>query len=312
MTVVRGLLAVLSVVANMDAAGAECRMTMVSRLAVTPLDGLPTVQAALNQHPATLYFDTGSYTSVLTMQAAHRVGLTVMRGEEFNSLHVNVSGLGGGRSALGVTAREVALGNLHARDYNFIAAPDIVAPPADGLLSIDLISQFDIDLDFPDREIRLFQPVGDCSAPAAFLARPLYVVPLLANGQDRRPRVNVTVGGRQIVALIDTGASRSGMFRRAAQHIGIDAASGPMPGRSQVSGIGPRLVSVRQTRQSLDIGDLTFENMPIDIIDDHGDDDVQLLLGRDLQAKVHLWISYSSHSLIMQFPALPSKGLSAP
>jgi len=31
-----------------------------------------------------------------------------------------------------------------------------------------------------------------------------------------------------------------------------------------------------------------------------------MLLGADFQARVHLWISYSSRTLIMQYPALPS------
>jgi hypothetical protein len=34
---------------------------------------------------------------------------------------------------------------------------------------------------------------------------------------------------------------------------------------------------------------------------------VDVLLGEDFISRVHLWISYSSHTLIMQYPPKPSK-----
>ena len=71
------------------------------------------------------------------------------------------------------------------------------------------------------------------------------------------------------------------------------------------------------------IGDLTFHNMKIDVLDqaDTGVDRHRtgslfavdtfsgghdMTLGADFMSKVHLWISHSSHQLVMQYPPKPS------
>jgi hypothetical protein len=185
----------------------------------------------------------------------------------------------------------------------------VVRPPADGLLSIDLISQFDVDLDFPENRIALYHPNGDCLAPAAFLAGPLSSVPLRPYGTDRRPRVNVSVEGQTLVAMIDTGATNTAIFRHAAERLGIDSKILETAPHQMVTGVGPRgVVAVTQVFKPLTIGDLTFEKLPVAILYEHaGGDEVDMLLGADFQRMVHLWISYSSGTLIMQFPPLASK-----
>ncbi len=285
-----------------------CTMDLVAQLPLTPLGNHQTITAQLNHQPAHLIFDTGSFTSILTLEATKRLGIPNMRSEEKESMHTILYGIGGARPGIGVTAHSVELGGLHAKDYNFIAA-DVVPPPADGLLSIDLLSNFDIDVDLPEQQIRLFRPTGDCSAPAAFLTSPLYVVPLLPNGEDRRPRIKVTIGDTELTALVDTGAYHSAIYRRAAASLGLtDQALAPDTPLT-LTGIGPRPVSaVRHVLTNLTVGDLTFANMPIDVLQEPGgDDDVQILLGADFQRKVHVWVSYSSHNLILQYPPLPSK-----
>ncbi len=286
-------------------------MALASTLPLTTLNAAVMVQAALNGKPARLVFDTGAYTSILTLAASDRLGLHLLTGEEFDSVRGIVSGIGGGRAAIAVVAHTVELGGLHAKDFNFMAA-DVVRPPADGLLSADLISQFDIDLDFPEHQIRLFRPLGDCSAPAAFLASPLYQVGLLPIGEDRRPRVRVTIAGQSLVALIDTGAAHTAIFRHAAEKLGLrynELAEGK---RTTVQGVGPNTIrGVVHMLEPVAIGDLEVDHLPVDVLDARGDDEVEMLLGADFQRAVHVWISYSSHTLIMQYPPLASKHVDA-
>ena len=291
--------------------GSGCTMAHVSRLALQPSHGHVLVEAELNGGRAILVFDTGAATSLLTEAAVARLGLPHMQGEEIRNTLGAVSGIGGARTARFVTAHTVNIGGLHARDYNFTAA-DLPLRWADGLLSVDLVSQFDIDLDFPEAQINLYRPTGDCSAPAAFLAGPLYSAPLQPFGEDRRPRVPVLINGQQIVALVDTGAPQSLLFRSAAARLNLqrpDRAQKPSLGEG---GIGPaRVASTRQVVSELSIGDLTFENMPVWVLDDAGQNGVEMLLGADFQSRVHLWVSYSSHTLIMQYPPKPSKKTAA-
>ena len=300
--------AFLGLLSAMPSHASGCSMALVSKLPLQPYGSQFLVRATMNGKPAQLMFDTGSYTSILTVAAANRLGLHLMTSEEFRSSQTLVSGIGGGRSALGVTAHTIELGGLHARDYNFLEA-DFLQPPVDGLLSIDLISQFDIDLDLPEHQVMLYKPAGDCSAPAAFLASPLYTVPLLPTGEDRRPRIPVQIGERTLVALVDTGASGSAIFRRAAASLGVRIADLSGAPHGTTGGVGSRRVtSVEHVFASMSVGDLAFENVRMRVLDEStGSDGVDMLLGADFQQKVHVWISYSSHSLIMQFPPLASK-----
>jgi predicted aspartyl protease len=285
-------------------------MAIAARLPVEGRPGREIVQAKLNGKPARLLFDTGSWTSVITLAASDRLGLRLVTDGDFQS-HANsfqLRGVGGARSAIGVTARTVELGALHAKNFNFIAA-DFSIGGTDGLLSSDLISQFDVDLDFPEHQIQLFEPVGDCTTPAAFLEGPLYPVKLYEPGENRSPRVVVQIGGKDVIAEIDTGAPTSVLYRRAAERLGIkwkDLAAGPM---IQEGGFGPRTVAgARYALDSIAIGDLEFGHVPVEVLDEHGDtDQVEMLLGADFQSKVHLWISYSSKTLIIQYPPKATK-----
>jgi hypothetical protein len=50
------------------------------------------------------------------------------------------------------------------------------------------------------------------------------------------------------------------------------------------------------------IGDLTISNMPILVLDQRHANDADMLLGYDFVTRVHVWISRSSDSVIMQYP----------
>jgi hypothetical protein len=56
----------------------------------------------------------------------------------------------------------------------------------------------------------------------------------------------------------------------------------------------------------LDVGDLTFNHFPVEIIDAFTPQKFDMVLGTDFMTKVHVWISYSSRTLILQYPPLPS------
>lgn len=308
------LLAILCAIAPL-CAHADCRMSPVSRLPFTPAHGHLLVSVDFNEKPAEMIFDTGAFSTLITPDAAARLQLAHMRGELTGGPIANggmiatMGGVGGGRSAMAVTARTIDVGGLKARNFNLFAA-DIGTSFADGLLSIDLISKYDVDLDFPENQIILYYPIGNCSAPSAFLEGPLYAAPLLPFGTDRRPRIKLSIGGQDVIALVDTGATHSVIFRRAAARLGLDLQSLADTDRHvRVGGIGAKtLDAITHVFPSVTIGDLSIENMHVDIVNDRSmGDDVEILLGNNFQRAVHLWISYSSGTLIMQAPPRPSK-----
>ncbi len=288
-------------------------MQLVSHLPLSPLHGDMVVPISIDDKPTQLIFDTGAATTILSLKAVQRLGLPHLRADEAGGALVtegvltSVGGIGGERTATAVTARKVDIGGLKSRNFNFLAA-NLDFPPADGLLSVDIISKYDVDLDFPENQVILYYPRGDCSAPAAFLNGPLYSVPLRPEGQDRRPRLNITVNGQNVVAMIDTGANFSAIFRHTAERVGVHMEDASARQHGSGRGIGPQTVaSVRMKLDTVDVGDLEFTNMPVEVLDDRRGDEVEMLLGEEFQRRVHLWISYSSHTLIMQYPPTASK-----
>jgi len=262
------------------------------------------VDAAINDRPAHMVFDTGAFTSTLTPAAVDRLGLIVERtgvGE--------IYGVGGTRTANIVKAHTLQLGGLKTREFRFVSA-DIgfsrMPVPIDGLLSTDLLSKLDVDLDFPEHQAILYLPIGDCHSAAAALQPPLYQVPLIYRA-DRRPVVTVTVNGHAFEALIDTGAPGNLIYQRSARRMGITADILATDRQIAAGGVGPqRVAAAIHVFPAVTVGDLIVRNMPASVLYEPARDEIDMVLGSDFQRRVHLWISNSSHALIMQYPPRPS------
>jgi clan AA aspartic protease (TIGR02281 family) len=118
----------------------------------------------------------------------------------------------------------------------------------------------------------------------------------------------VKVGNQTLTAMIDTGSSGVLLNAATAQRIGIAPAAGS---RSvTIGGVGENKVEAgRAVLPTLDIGDLEFKNVHA-LIAEIGmtalDRPIDMLLGLSFLAKVHAWISYSSQTLVIQFPPAPS------
>jgi clan AA aspartic protease (TIGR02281 family) len=293
--------------------GAPCTLALNSQLDLQPETDL--VPVLINRQPAWLRLDTGSFTTILTAQATRRLRVHVDpdKSEHFRGAIEDpwgVLGIGGLRNADEVMAQSLELGALHGRNFHLLSA-DIDLGPADGLLSIDFLADYDIDLDSAGRQVRLYRAAGACSRPKVFLQPPLYVVPLLPMDTDKRPRLNVSIEGHDFIAMIDTGASHTAIFRHAGERLGVSVAN-PSDRHMVMRGIGPEHVAAaRHVFASVKIGDLTIRNMPIAVLDDAHGDDVDVVLGTDFERRLHVWISNSSGQLVLQYPpqASPAVGM---
>lgn len=302
------LLAVLAAVALCASAAAlraaPCTLALNSQLDLQPETDL--IPVLINQQPASLKLDTGSFTTILTAQATRRlrVHADLDKSEHFRGVTDDpwgLRGIGGMRNAQEVMAHSLDLGALHGRNFHLLSA-DIDLGPADGLLSIDFLADYDIDLDAAGRQVRLYRATGACGRPKVFLQPPLYVVPLLPSDADRRPRVMVSIEGHDFTAIIDTGAPDTAIFRHAGEKLGVSVEN-TSDRHVTVRGIGPdQVAAVTHVFASVTIGDLTIRHMPIDVLDDALGDDVDVVLGRDFQRRLHVWISNSSGQLVLQYP----------
>jgi hypothetical protein len=126
------------------------------------------------------------------------------------------------------------------------------------LLSTDFLQDYDIDLDWPGQEIRLYQASGSCERPKVLLQPPLYTVALIRD-DDKRPRIQVEIEGHSVIALIDAGAGTTSIYRRAALSSGLTETNLSADAAATTYGIGPKPVTVvHHVFGALTIGDVTL------------------------------------------------------
>jgi predicted aspartyl protease len=259
----------------------------------------------VNGKDSLVQFDTGSEDNLITEEAAHRLGMAV-----------NVSGYNyaegvGGTQMTGVArSRDVRLGDAHGERLEFTTFPGRVQwQSGDGLLGMSFLHDFDMDLDFWGGRVGLYKAISGCDTPQAALAQPLYAVDLIDDPNSASPEVFVSINGTRLRARIDTGAEQTAIFRLGARRAGL--ITGQVQGMFEAGGIGPRAVKADlRISAPVVIGDLTVNNMPVAVTDQRslgpsgqrGTADTDMLLGYDFVTRVHLWISHSSRTVIMQYP----------
>jgi hypothetical protein len=276
-----------------------CQMAHVSDLPLSYKD-LLTTTAFLNDQPTTVMLDTGAGVTLITKTAADRLKL---------SLHSTggwVGGVGGRQELYYFSAKTFRIGQLTGTDL-LLGASKVGLDPhgtfIDGILGSDFLSNYDVDLDLPEQKIRLFKVVAGCTTPAANLDQPLYSAALVKpdDETDKRPHVMVVIGGIKLIAVVDSGAQRSSIFRNSARRLGLRLADLTTDGHSKAIGLGP------EARD--EVGEITLSNLPVSIIDQRSDDDTDMLLGLDFLTRVHVWLSFHSHTMLMQYPPMASPKL---
>jgi hypothetical protein len=173
---------------------------------------------------------------------------------------------------------------------------------------MDFLAQYDIDLDLPDKKVRLFKPIRGCHSAGAGLDEPLYTQPMYwqGGGYVERAIVPVGIAGRPMLAMIDSGSTSTTIYRNAINAAGITAADLAKDPHSYTVGIGPQKVATIQHRMAkLTIGDITIQDLPVSLIN-ATNNSIDMLLDRDFLSRVHVWLSFSSRTVVMQLPPRPS------
>lgn len=298
MTVRFGWLALLALAAC-QAEPSSCRLYRVNTLPVTLNGSSLLAGVSVNGQPVNLIVDTGAVGTFVTPQAASRVGLPIT-----STFDTGVNGVGGRRHFDHGLARHLDIGSLHVPNTP-IEVADIGLPPAqppiDGLLGIDLLNRFDLDIDLARRRLVFYEPGRACPGSSNALEPPLYSADLLPKqANDGRLHVTVTINGLDFRAVLDTGAAVTTLFKNAADRLALTSKPVSI---GTLSGVGERRVPFsRQAIKSIGIGTLEVDNLPIAIADQPSAGTDDMLLGRDLLQRIHFWVSQSSRTLIMQAP----------
>ncbi len=157
-----------------SAAASPCTRALNS---VVPIRQDGTVEVKIDGAPPRLLLDTGAFTSIVTSDTAKRLHLRPdpdtslsFRGRQDPGVD---DGIGRSHLDTEVMAKLFEVGAITGRKFHLLAE-DMNLGTADGLLSTDFLHDYDIDLNFPAQEIRLFRQFGSCDRPKILLQGNLY------------------------------------------------------------------------------------------------------------------------------------------
>ena len=260
----------------------------------------------VNDIPATFVLDTGAQRSVVTREAVKRLDLAL---DEW--VGTTMQGVGGVERHRNANPRTLTLGGVKlerrtmTRDTSFTVATlprtSLGGRPIDGLLGRDFLSVFDLDIDVPGRMLRLYG-VTDCTGRFLPWPGPYRSVPVSIPAENALV-VPVTLDGRPLRALLDTGASQTLVAAPGLARLGVTEAALALDRADKVTGAGPRTVGMaRHQFDSLRIGDETIARPVLWAAPIRLTPIVDMVLGFDWLEQKRVWISFASHQVFVMGP----------
>lgn len=182
------------------AEGAPCTRAPLAQWDLAFERGVPVTRGTVNGQAVGILVDTGSAASLLTRDAARRLGLVTRSSAE------RMRGIGGDSMLRAARIDELRIGSWSARAVAVHVGLEPAIPGVDLVLGEDVLHAFDEEFDYPARTVRLFD-AGACGGASLGAGPSAQVLPF--EGDDRAIRVGIEVNGIPALAMLDSGAVRT-------------------------------------------------------------------------------------------------------
>ena len=170
-------------------------------------------------------------------------------------------------------------------------------PRESGTVGTNYYGGSDLEIDFPAGKVALYSN-RHCDGKVVYWAEDYLVMPLVLDSAGRA-FITVTLDGKQLRALIDTGASNSGLSFDAAKDL-----FGLSPGSPGVEHAGItrditniEMATYRRQFGKLDIGGIAFNNTWLNVTDKVRRPGTDMVLGRYHLRKLHLFFAFAERKL---------------
>ena len=186
--------------------------------------------------------------------------------------------------------------------------------PYDRIFGANFLAAYDVELDIPHGKLRLFSP-NHCQEDVVYWTRDYVAVPFVLDA-SLRAVMTVTLDGKNLHAMLDTGASQTILSAQTARHsFDIDpAAAAAKPDGEGHAGSGATLDYYRHRFSDLDIGGVAFHNTELviapdktsHIIRDHHsynamqsetNEETSLIVGLHHLSRIRAYIAYDKRML---------------
>jgi predicted aspartyl protease len=300
----------------LTAQGAIAQQCQLKLIASFDMQGSPAesivVPITMNGKQIPTLIDTGATAGLMEASAATALGLTIRPVRQTMMIY----SAGGRRYDRFATVPELEIGPLRIRNTDFIVADNIFHGDAGVTASLGqtALEPFDIEFDFAARKVRFFSQ-DHCEGKVVYWSGNFVSVPFKLIGGDEIA-LQMTLDGRDIDAVLDTGASFTYINSRVASQVyGIDETSPTI--KRYETGNPAKPVVYGAPFESLSIGGINMPKPTILLIDDKVrqrarwdiPDKMQnqpgeflphfphLLLGLDVLHHLRVYIAYREHKI---------------
>jgi len=293
-----GLVAALS--AASAPAFAACNLVKIVELPITMVGRKAMAPVKINGADISLAVSSGGAISTLSPATAAALKLPQLK-------HHRVVGLGGvAYTSVLTTVNTLTLSDQVMHDIPFIITPEA----GTGSLGQNLLGRADIEYDFPDKAVRLFQAKEcDRSNMAYWVKGEDYSVLTIQWLHERNPhtKADAQVNGAPVTVMFSTGSSASALSLSAAKRLGLKIDG---PGARYVGlthGVGFESIKTWIVPvDSIKIGREEIRNTQLRVIDEAEPGlNADLLIGADFFMSHRVLVANSQHQLYFTYTGGP-------
>ncbi|QNK03879.1 retroviral-like aspartic protease family protein [Dyella telluris] len=269
----------------------ECHLESYGTLPVEMVGNQATTMVKINGQSTRFILDTGAFFNIMSAANAAALGLRLQPAP----FGYRVSGIGGSANIQQAHVKEFGILDTTLKNVDFIVGG---SDAGNGLLGANLLDIADLEIDLAHGKLTLFKAEHCDNTSLAYWVKDdkynLADIERSPNRFDRRTFVNVTINGRKVRALIDSGAAATVLFREAAERIGIDVSARDVKSGFTSFGVGGRPVhSWTVNIDSFSVGSETIQHSQMQVLDGSTNDGTDMLLGVDFLLAHHMFIATS-------------------
>ena len=259
----------------------------------------PAVDGTINGTPATMLVDTGAFDTQLTMNGVNKRDLVPQMTGRI------AEGVGGFSRLYAARVQEITLGPTKSRRSSFLSVigDANLTPAFDAIIGAPLLLQADLEVDLGAKQIRFFRQ-RDCDKTDLGIWKEETIVVPFETTADRSPNPHFTVkvNGKNLDAIIDTGAHHTTMTAYAAKRLGIDLKGPDVKRAGYMVGVGSeRAPHWTTTFKSIEIGNEAIRDAEIGILDAQSDLNTDILIGQDFLRAHRVLFAMSQRKLYIAY-----------
>lgn len=269
-----------------------CQVQAFGTMPVEMTGEKATTMVKINGSNTRFILDTGAFFNFMSGANASSLGLKA-RPAPFG---FRMSGVGGSVDVQIAHIKDFGILDTTLKDIDFIVGG---SDSGYGLLGANLLDAADLELDLAQGKVTLYSTEHCGKRALAYWAKDgqynVADIESADNRGDRRTFLKVTINGRQVRALLDSGANATVLSRSAAERIGIDVNASDVKASGASYGIGAAIVKTWTVHiDSFSVGTETIQHSQMQVMEGRfGDGRTDMLLGVDFLLAHHMFIANS-------------------